>query len=305
MYWDKLLKNKKFNLSDFRNTRKNNIFANWNPYKRGLTYHNYLIYNFINLFPKKEFLKFHKRLGNTNIGNPPGIMFSKRKVTFDDCWSVEELFFLKDKIRKNSNILEIGPGYGRTAHAIINSFDIKVYFVIDLKLTLKLTKKYLKKVLSKKNFEKVKFICFEDFDFNQNKFDKMISYSLEKKNKFKKFDLILNIDSFGEMEPFLIKRYLNFFENLTKNFYFKNTVAKYKPCDLVDHLNGKKIPPAYNLKLNLQKNVINVFDDVKIKKYSYKTATLYNPNRKKFNFILKTSQLINYYCQFFYFLKKN
>ena len=305
MYWDKLLKNKKFNLSDFRNTRKNNIFANWNPYKRGLTYHNYLIYNFINLFPKKEFLKFHKRLGNTNIGNPPGIMFSKRKVTFDDCWSVEELFFLKDKIRKNSNILEIGPGYGRTAHAIINSFDIKVYFVIDLKLTLKLTKKYLKKVLSKKNFEKVKFICFEDFDFNQNKFDKMISYSLEKKNKFKKFDLILNIDSFGEMEPFLIKRYLNFFENLTKNFYFKNTVAKYKPCDLVDHLNGKKIPPAYNLKLNLQKNVINVFDDVKIKKYSYKAATLYNPNRKKFNFILKTSQLINYYCQFFYFLKKN
>ena len=305
MYWDKLLKNKKFNLSDFRNTRKNNIFANWNPYKRGLTYHNYLIYNFINLFPKKEFLKFHKRLGNTNIGNPPGIMFSKRKVTFDDCWSVEELFFLKDKIRKNSNILEIGPGYGRTAHAIINSFDIRVYFVIDLKLTLKLTKKYLKKVLSKKNFEKVKFICFEDFDFNQNKFDKMISYSLEKKNKFKKFDLILNIDSFGEMEPFLIKRYLNFFENLTKNFYFKNTVAKYKPCDLVDHLNGKKIPPAYNLKLNLQKKVINVFDDVKIKKYSYKTATLYNPNRKKFNFILKTSQLINYYCQFFYFLKKN
>ena len=305
MYWDKLIKNKKFNLSDFRNTRKNNFFANWNPYKRGLTYHNYLIYNFINLFPKKEFLKFHKRLGNTNIGNPPGIMFSKRKVTFDDCWSVEELFFLKDKIRKNSNILEIGPGYGRTAHAIINSFDIRVYFVIDLKLTLKLTKKYLKKVLSKKNFEKVKFICFEDFDFNQNKFDKMISYSLEKKNKFKKFDLILNIDSFGEMEPFLIKRYLNFFENLTKNFYFKNTVAKYKPCDLVDHLNGKKIPPAYNLKLNLQKKVINVFDDVKIKKYSYKTATLYNPNRKKFNFILKTSQLINYYCQSFYFLKKN
>ena len=63
-------------------------------------------------------------------------------ITFDDCWSVEELFFLKDKIRKNFNILEIGPGYGRTAHAIINFFDIKSYFMIDLKLTLKLTKKY-------------------------------------------------------------------------------------------------------------------------------------------------------------------
>jgi len=58
--------------------------------------------------------------------------------------------------------------------------------------------------------------------------------------KIKKFDLILNIDSFGEMEPFLIKKYLNFFENLSKNFYFKNTIAKYKHCDLIDHINGKK-----------------------------------------------------------------
>ena len=107
------------------------------------------------------------------------------------------------------------------------------------------------------------------------------------------------------MEPFLIKKYLNFFENLTKSFYFKNTIAKYKPRDLIDHLNGKKNPPTYNLKLNLQKNVINVFDDDKIKKYSYKTVMMYNPNQKKFNFILKNSRLINYYCQFFYFLKKN
>ena len=91
--------------------------------------------------------------------------------------------------------------------------------MIDLKLTLKLTKKYLKKVLSKENFKKIKFICFEDFNFNQKKFNKIISYILGKKNKLKKFDLILNIDSFGEMEQFLIKKYLNFFENLTKSFY--------------------------------------------------------------------------------------
>ena len=107
-----------------------------------------------------------------------------------------------------------------------------------------------------------------------------MSYGLEKKSELKKFDLVLNIDSFGEMEPFLIKKYLNFFENLSKNFYFKNTIAKYKPCDLINHLSGKKNPPTNNLKLNLQKNVINVFDDNKIKKYSYKTAILYNPNRK-------------------------
>ena len=117
MYWDKLLKNKKFNLSDFRNTRKNNIFANWNPYKRGLTYHNYLIYNFINLFSKKKFLKLHRKLGNTNIGNPPGIMFDERKITFDD-W----IFKQDDKVSINrATLTKFGFKVG----------ELTVFFVKD------------------------------------------------------------------------------------------------------------------------------------------------------------------------------
>ena len=57
MFWDKLIKNRKFNLNNFRNTKKHNIFANWSPYERGLTFHNYLIYNFLKTIPKLKLSK--------------------------------------------------------------------------------------------------------------------------------------------------------------------------------------------------------------------------------------------------------
>ena len=51
--------------------------------------------------------------------------------------------------KKNYTILEIGAGYGRTAHAILNTFKINKYFIIDLNTNLQLAKKYLNKILDK------------------------------------------------------------------------------------------------------------------------------------------------------------
>lgn len=294
MFWDKLIKNRKFNLNNFRNTKKHNIFANWSPYERGLTFHNYLIYNFLKTIPKLKLSKILKKLGNTELGNPPGITYNNKKVTFDDCWTIEELIFLNNKIKKNSNILEIGAGYGRSAQGILNNFEIRNYYIIDLKLTLKLSKKYLKKVLSKKNFEKITFFSFEDFNFDKNKiFQK----------EFKTFDLTINIDSLGEMPPPLIRKYLNFFKKFSKSFYSKNSIAKYRPKDLINHLNPSKKPPSYNLKLNLQKEIINIFDDREIKRCTKKAIINFNPDQNQFYFISKNSELINYYCHIFYYKK--
>ena len=294
MFWDKLIRNRKFNLNNFRNTKKHNIFSNWSPYKRGLTFHNYLIYNFLKTIPKLQLSRILKKLGNTELGNPPGITYNNKKVTFDDCWTIEELIFLNNKIKKNSNILEIGAGYGRSAQGILNNFKIKNYYIIDLKLTLKLSQKYLKKVLSKKNFEKISFFTFEDFNFDPNKIFK---------KEFDTFDLTINIDSLGEMPPSLIKKYLSFFKKFSKNFYSKNSVAKYRPKDLINHLKYSKKPPSYNLKLNLQKDIINIFDDQEIKKCTKKAIDNFNPDKNKFYSDSKNSKLINYYCHIFYYKK--
>ena len=161
---------KKFNLGSFRNTKNNNIFSTWSPYSRGLTFYTFLINYFVEK-NKVKFIKFKKKINNKNIGNPPKIILNnKLNITYDDCLSFEEIIFLKKflKTKKELHILEVGPGYGRSAEAILKNFNIKKYFVIDYKKILPLTKNYLKNVLSEKYFNKIVFIEFEKFDFKRN-----------------------------------------------------------------------------------------------------------------------------------------
>ena len=99
LFWDKQSSDRKLNLNVFRNTKKHNIFASWSPYQRGLLFHNFLINYYVNQ-NKLLFLKFKKNLNNLNIGNPPHIFFNNKfYISYDDCASFEEIFFLKKHIK--------------------------------------------------------------------------------------------------------------------------------------------------------------------------------------------------------------
>ena len=135
LFWDNYSSDRKFNLDVFRNTKKHNIFANWSPYQRGLTFHNFLI-NYYVKQNKLPFIKFKKNLNNFNIGNPPHIFFNEKfYISYDDCLSFEEIFFLKKyiKTKKKINVIEVGPGYGRTVECVLKNFNVNQYFCIDYK----------------------------------------------------------------------------------------------------------------------------------------------------------------------------
>tara|TARA_Y100000389_G_C17386012_1_gene477067 strand:- start:42 stop:944 length:903 start_codon:yes stop_codon:yes gene_type:complete len=274
LFWGKQAANKKFDIDSFRNTKKHNIFANWSPYDRGLLYHNFFINYFVNQ-NRANFIKFKKRLNNLNIGNPPCIFYdNKFYITYDDCLSFEENMFLKKNFKKKEklNIVEIGPGYGRSVEHIIKNYNIKQYVVIDYKNILSLTKKYLKKVLKNKDYKKIIFCDFENFKFKKEFF----------LNKYKilNFDLLLNSDSFHEIETYLVKKYINYFSPICNNFFIKNAVAKYRVKDLVNHLSKKKVP-KFNIKLGLIADVINIFCTNQIKHQSKKYLKKYNPYKDK------------------------
>ena len=296
LFWKKHSKKRNWKLNSFRNTKQHNIFANWNPYSRGLTFHNLLIFQYIkkNL---KNFILFKKKINNLNLGNPPGIKLnSKYFVSIDDCLSFEEMLFLNKSLNKNfiakeKIILEIGAGYGRTAEMIINHFHVKTYFIIDYGNILKLTKKYLKTVLNKRKFNKIIFIDFEKFNFQKNFF------------KIKKIDLVINIDSFHEIEIKIIKKYLNYFKNISKGFYIKNAVNKYKPRDMIHHEDTSR-PPKYNLKLGMNKKTINIFDAKELELSRKKYIKNYNPFKKKFRVKTQFSDIYNFYLHCI-FIKKN
>lgn len=299
-FWVKRAKKKKFNISKFRNHSTLEIFSTWSPYNRGLIYHNFLIFNYLNNFPKDKFIKIFKQCKIKNLGNPPSINFENNNITFDDCWTIEEIQFLKKQKRKFKNIIEIGAGYGRSSHSIINFFNIENYVIIDLKNINLLSKNYLSNNLPISQFKKIKFIDFENFNFDQNYFENIL-----KLINIKKFDLVINIDSFQEMEKPLIKNYLSYFSRISKNFYFKNTVAKYFPKDMIDHKAIKKKPPKNVKNLGFQNKLINIFDNNMVEYCANIASKSYNPDSNLFKVYYKKSQLMQFYVHMFYSLKKN
>lgn len=273
LFWEKQSSNRKFNIKNFRNTKNHNIFANWSPYSRGLTFYNFFINYYVNN-NKENFIKFKKKINNLNLGDPPGIIYNnKYKISYDDCISFEEFIFLKKNFYKKNikNIIEVGPGYGRMVEVIIKNFNVTKYIVIDYKNILILTKKYLSKVLNKIEFNKIEFLNFEDFQFKKDIF----------KSKFKidKFDLFLNSDSFHEIEKNIIKKYQRYFSPICSNFFVKNAFGKYNPKDLINHLNKSKIPKKIK-NLGLCCDKINVFDNNKKVFLIRQYLKRYNPYKK-------------------------
>ena len=284
LFWERQSYQRKFDIKKFRNTNNHNIFANWSPYSRGLTFYNFFINYYVNN-NKEHFIKFKKKINNLNLGNPPGISYeNKYKISYDDCVSFEELKFLKKNFKKKSikNIVEVGPGYGRMVEVIIKNFDISKYIVVDYKSILVLTKKYLSKVLSKIEYKKVEFLNFEDFSFKKDLF----------KNEFEidKFDLFINSDSFHEIEKNVIRKYQAYFSPICSNFFIKNAFGKYKPKDLINHLSKNKIPKKIK-NLGLCCEVINVFSN---KEVSYRVGQYlkkYNPYKKSKKTISQISEI--------------
>jgi len=284
LFWEKQSSNRKFDIKNFRNTKKHNIFANWSPYSRGLTFHNFFLNYYVNN-NKKKFIKFKKKINNLNIGNPPGITYeNKYKISYDDCISFEELSFLQNNFNDKNlrNIVEVGPGYGRMVEVIIKNFDINKYIVIDYKNILMLTKKYLSKVLNKHEFKKLEFLKFEDFQFKKD--------ILKSKFKIDKFDLFLNSDSFHEIEKNVIKKYQTYFSPICSNFFIKNAFGKYKPKDLINHLSNSKVPKKMR-NLGLCCEIVNVFDNKKKSSLTKKYLKRYNPYKKTKSSKFKQSEI--------------
>ena len=193
------------------------------------------------------------KIKNRDLGNPTTIKYCDMDIDMDYLLSVEEMFFLEDVLIDSKNILEIGAGFGRLVHSIIQNYpNINKYYVVDLDWMLELSSKFLKKVLSSEDFKKVEFVTNTDY------------MNLED------IDLVINIDSFQEIEEKVIKTYLRFISEKSRFFYSKNTVCKYHPS-LVDIELVDENQFYATLKMGLCREVIDIFDssELEIAKKNY------------------------------------
>jgi len=177
----------------------------------------------INKIEKKSKLN----LDFPNIGSPYGININNKLITFENLehlygversWSNINLFQGNNK--NKINVIEIGGGYGGFARLfnLKNSKKIKSYTLVDLPLMLAFQKYFLFKCLKKNKIKKIKFLTPEKFLKNSPKY---------------RYDVLINQNSFAEMNKKIVNKYLTFFEkNHNKNALLislnHEAVSKYK-----------------------------------------------------------------------------
>ncbi|MCC6658319.1 MAG: putative sugar O-methyltransferase [Rhodocyclaceae bacterium] len=210
-------------LRNFREPGKaNNRLAAWDPFDGTMRFFKFLLFNQCKAKPD-AFFEHYRRLGDTQIGNPVTIRVVRQgmpvDVNLDHFFSIEEFSFLAENIdlAEIGHVIEIGAGFGRTAHALLKLCStVETYTIIDLPNVLKLSSLYLEAVLDEQEFAKLKFV------------DAM-GIADSKALNCGAADLVINIDSFQEMKPEVIDFYMNNIASHARFFYSKNAIGKYRP----------------------------------------------------------------------------
>jgi hypothetical protein len=161
---------------------------------------------------------------------------------------------------RGARVLEIGAGYGRTAHAMLASHPIGSYTIIDLPSGLELSRRYLKTVLPKKDFSKLIFVPNTGVRSIQGE----------------KYDLCINIDSFAEMEKGTVRAYLELIDSQCHALYVQNPVGKYKN----EHRVAQKREPKrarFAMESGLLRDVIDIDDSRSVRAQVKKFLHAYRP----------------------------
>jgi hypothetical protein len=247
-------------LNNFRSPGVANKFVAWNPFECSSRYFKFLLFS-VATKKDSDFFNMYRKI-ETNIGQPLNIRCSDCDINMDYLAAIEEYQFLQElaELDEVFRIIEIGGGFGRTAHTILSLCPhIVEYTIVDLKPMLELSRKYIEKV-APSFMNRIKFINSDDI---------LSQDSLSA-------DLVINIDSFQEMPFSVINDYMNRVVSKANKFYCKNPIGKYLP----ETVGFEKISPEQLLdvfNLGLCTNVIDIFDDTILAESRLRYIAAYTP----------------------------
>ena len=234
----------------------NSRLAAWNPKENSWRWHRSFLLLAANNLSQSQ-IETYSKFGNVNIGSPIDITFPisnastpSISINIDYLLALYELDFLDEFLFLNKNprnIFEIGAGFGRTCHAILETVaGVENYTVIDLPQMLRISKEYLSLVLDIDLFEKITFLDCTQLDFDASN-----------------FDLGIQIDALQEMEISTIDYYMsNFFSKCTY-FFSSNPIGKYLPAYAgIDNVDDKLLKTVTSLGLSRQ--VIDIWNEFEL-----------------------------------------
>jgi putative sugar O-methyltransferase len=167
------------------------------------------------------------RLSEPQEGNPPQVMRNGRLISQDLANSLleyEAILHADLDQQTVRTILELGPGYGRTAYVFLTLQPGCRYILVDIPPALYVAQRYLSSVFpNRKVFE---FRSFAHFAAVRDEFENADIIFLTPNQlellPDKSVDLFVNISSLHEMRMDQIRYYFREIERLTRRyFYFK------------------------------------------------------------------------------------
>jgi len=240
--WQRINKetmSKKIDLNNFRSSEVNYRIALPDPAKNGKTYLKQLLFDACRRLTTDQW-SILKATRNRNIGNPTTVRFNGEDVDLDYLQAALEFDFVYGRPNLNT-IVEIGAGYGRTAHTFLSNSICHLYAIVDLPECLELARRYLNRVLTPEQADKLLFVPASKLSVLEGQ----------------AFDLAINIDSFAEMPALDVRRYLRFISKNCMAFYVKNPVGKYHDPTT----NNRPHLAKTAKKMGLLTKVIDIYDE--------------------------------------------
>jgi hypothetical protein len=175
-----------------------------------------------------EDLRLLAAIGDMNIGQPVTVVIEMPapatpiEVSLDYVFAAEEFGFLRRavlpaELSELSVVVELGAGFGRTAHLLLTHLrTIETYVIVDLPETLSLSRAYLHAALPEWLWSKLVFMDAEALEQGRCVFQEGV-------------DLAIQIDGFQEMSPESIDGYFVEIIDHARLVFLSNPVGKYRP----------------------------------------------------------------------------
>tara|TARA_B100000963_G_scaffold358210_1_gene382289 strand:- start:32616 stop:33650 length:1035 start_codon:yes stop_codon:yes gene_type:complete len=181
------------------------------------------------------------------------------------------------KVSKKFNpkiILEIGGGFGTLGEIFFKSGKNYKYINLDLPPLNLLAENYLKKCFGQKNVTD-SFLIRNQKTIEIKRLKKISSLcNWQIKNLKGKIDLFVNLISFQEMEPYIVKNYLNKVIRLNPKFILMRNLREGKQLKKKGKIGVKRATKKKDYIKFLKKNYKLIFSSVKV--YGFETFDKYN-----------------------------
>ena len=214
--------------------------------------------------------KILERVEDTKEGSPAGFEINKKFYTLSFLKEMMQIFFIEKKIKlKNLEVvLELGSGIGLKASTFLKVNPKITYIIVDIPPALYVAQQYLVaqnyKVFTYTNAKKIKSL--KEINFNNYDVICLAPWMIDSIADIS-VDIFINVFSFQEMEPWLVKNYLEKILPITKKYVYlanekeghitssKGKLGVLKKTKREDYINFLK--PNFDLKLERDFTNIN------------------------------------------------